>query len=137
MLHQFVIQPSRTYFLLLLAMHLFAMGSVWLADILSWVQFALSLVVLFSLYYHSYFFVFLHSRQVCHSFSLNQQHVVINFRDGEVLSGELMHRTVVTPFCVLLCARMGEQGRIVRQLIFHDAMLRESFRELRVRLKFP
>lgn len=113
------------------------MGSVWLVDLVFWLQWVLSLVILFSLSYHLYFFVFLYSSQACHSFSLNQQHIVMNLRGGVVLSGEIMHRTLVTPFCVLLCARMGESGRIVRQLIFHDAMHRESFRDLRVRLKFP
>jgi hypothetical protein len=130
----FVIKPSRTYVLMLIAAHLLVTVSVFLTNLPVWARSSLVLLLFFSLLYHLY--LHLLSGQSWRSFSLEQKHLVINTMGGKELSGELSHQTLVIPQCVVLCARLDGYRFPVCQVIFKDAMQADAFRELRVRLKF-
>jgi len=136
MLDQFVLKPSKTFALVLLTAHLLAVVTVWLTNIALWICLVLSVLILLSLFYHLLRHALLRSESSWRLFSLDQKCAHISTMDGAELNGEIMHRTVVTSHCVVLCVR-PEGGRSpVAQVIFRDALQDEAFRELCVRLRF-
>lgn len=134
MLDQFRLKPSRIFALLLSSLHLLAACSVWLLKLAFWARLSLSLLIFASLFYHMFHYVFLRANSSWHSFTLSQNHIQIDMRNGEVLDGEIMPSTVVTAGCVVLRVTLGR--RVESQVIFRDSMTAEGFRELRVRLRF-
>lgn len=136
MLKLFVIKPSRTFASLLLVVHLLVMISVYLIPVVIWARLSLSLLIFFSLFYHLYRYALLRSRYSWHSFSLDQKHITVSTQGGSELYGDVVHRTVVTAHCVVLCARLEGYKLPVCQVIFSDALPDEAFRELRVRLRY-
>lgn len=129
---RFEIKPSRLFILLLFALHLFAMAIVMLTNLVLWSRVGIVLLLASSLLHHLY----LHTRdrRSWHAFTLDHTHVRATTLEGVELNGELMRQTVVMPFCVVLCARMG--GASVCRVIFRDAMQAGKFRELRVLLRY-
>ena len=136
MLDQFVVKPSKTFVLLLLAVHLLAVGSVWLSNVALWIRLVLSVPVLLSLFYHLSRHALMRSKSSWLSFSLDQKCAHFSTIGGSEFNGEIMHRTVVTPYCVVLCVRPEGGKPPVTQVIFRDALQDEAFRELCVRLRF-
>lgn len=68
--------------------------------------------------------------------SLDQSSVSVVARDGSKLTGRVAEKTIVSPYFVLLRIRPEGRYRPVSRVIFPDAMEGDTFRELRVRLKF-
>jgi len=85
--------------------------------------------------YSLYRYALLRARYSWRSFSLDQKHITVSTQGGE-LYGEVVHHTVVTAHCVVLCARMEGYKLPACQVIFSDALPDEVFRELRVRLRY-
>lgn len=108
------------------------MLSVCLTNLVFWARLCLSVTILISLFHQLYLHAW--ARQSWRTFSLDKKNVLVDTLGGDQLSGELTHQTVITPYCVVLCARL--RGLPVCQVIFPDAMQADAFRELRVRLKF-
>lgn len=119
---------------LLFVVHLLAILSVCLTNLVFWARTSLALLIVVSLTHQLY--LHLRAKQSWRSFSLNKKQLVVNTLGGETLSGEVIGQTVVTPLCVVLCARLAGCKRTVCQVVFPDAMQAEAFRELRVRLRF-
>ncbi len=117
---------------MLFVVHLAAAVSVCLANIVVWARFCLVLLIAVSLLYQLYRYMHAGWR----SFFLDHRQLRVNTRSGEMLQGSVLHQTLVTPCCVVLCARIDGYRRPVCQVIFKDAMQTEAFRELRVRLRF-
>ncbi len=134
MLSLFEIKPSRIFLLLLIALHLLTILSVCVTNLEHWAQQGLSVAILISLIHHLYLHVW--ANQAWRAFSIDKKQVLIHTLDGSELNGVLAHQTVVTPGCVVLCARLDGHRSPVCQVIFCDAMQAEAFRELRVRLRF-
>lgn len=130
----FVIKPSGAFVLLLISMHLLVILSVCLTNLMLWARLGLSVAILISLFHQLYRHAW--ARQSWRTFSLDKKTVVVNTLGGDQVSGELTHQTVITPYCVVLCARLDGFRLPVCQVIFRDAMQADAFRELRVRLKF-
>lgn len=130
----FNIRISRIFVSLLFVVHLLAILSVCLTNLVLWARASLALLIVASLIHQLY--CHRRAKHAWRSFSLNQKQLVINTLGGETLNGELMHQTVVTPHCVVLCASVNDHKRPVCQVIFRDAMQADAFRELRVRLRF-
>lgn len=134
MLKRFEIKPSRIFVLLLIALHQLAILSVCMTNLVLWAQLALSAAISISMMHHLYRHVW--ANQAWRALSLDKKQVLIHTLGGEQLSGILAHQTVVTPGCVVLCARLDGHKLPVCQVIFRDAMQADAFRELRVRLRF-
>ncbi len=128
----FIIKPSKTYLLMLFVVHLAAFVTVCLTNLVVWARFCLALLIAASLFYQLY--RYWHTRW--RSFFLDQRQLQVNTRSGETRQGSILHQTLVTPCCVVLCARLDGYRRPVCQVIFRDAMQAEALRELRVRLRF-
>jgi len=136
MLDQFELRPSRVFALLLLAVHLLAAISVGLTNVELWIRLVLFVLILLSLFYHLLRHALLRCKSSWISFSLDQKCVLISTRGSAAVSGEILRRTVVTSYCVVLCIRPEGRKLAVNQVIFRDALQAEAFRELRVRLRF-
>ena len=128
----FTIRPSVIYLSLLTAVHLVAIVSVCYADLPLTAQTALSSLLLLNIAH----LVWRETQGLTQrSFALHGMRLQLFNPDGTVLEGELSKNTLVTPWCVVLCARLG--GVMLRRVIFFDAMQADEFRTLRVRLRFP
>lgn len=134
MLDRFVIKPSKCFALLLLALHLLALCSVWLTNLVVLQQLGLSLLVLLSLFYHLNRLLL--GKQSWRAFSLDKLRVVVITRGGEEWGGSVLKQTVVTPYFVLLHVKLEQRRAPVSQIICRDALQTDAFRELRVRLRF-
>ncbi len=136
MFEQFVLKPSKTFTSLLLLVHSLAIASVWLTQVALWWQLALFLLISLSLIRSVFRYALLRDDRSWLSFSLTQKHLLIHTQGGKELNGEILHRTVVTPHCVVLCVRLDGTKLPVSWVIFRDALQDDVFRELRVRLRF-
>ncbi len=130
----FAIQSSKTYVLMLLAMHLAAIVSVSLTNLPVWARLCLALLIAASLLHQLYCHVW--AGDAWRSFLLDQRRLVVNTLAGDELNGHILPQTVVTPCCVVLCAKLDGYKLPVCQVVFRDAMQHGAFRELRVHLKF-
>lgn len=130
----FAIKPSRIYIFLLFAVHLLAVIAVYLTNLPLWVRVCLALLVLLNLSHQLY--LHLSARQAWRSLVLDQRRVFVGTQGGMRLTGQVAPRSVVIPFCVVLCVRLDGHRLPVCQVIFRDAMQADAFRELRVRLRF-
>lgn len=129
MLKSFSLKPSRTYSLLLTAIHVLAVVSIILTPLPLWACAGLSLAVTANL--------FLQQRIAhrWHSFTLDKTQLLVSDFSGDAVAGELCASTLVMPFCVVLCVRQVGRRLPVCQVIFADAMDADDFRDLRVRLR--
>ena len=57
-------------------------------------------------------------------------------RDGSVLTGQVAGGSVITPWFVVLRIRPEGKRRSVARVLFPDALERDAFRELCVRLRY-
>lgn len=128
----FIIKPSKTYLLMVFVAHLAAFATVCLTSLAVWARFFLVLLIAASLFYQLYRYWHTSWR----SFFLDQRQLRINTRAGETRQGRVLHQTLVTPCCVVPCARLDGYRWPVCQVVFRDAMSMDAFRELRVHLKF-
>jgi len=128
----FVLKPSRIYLWMLLLTHLLLAVAISLTHLPTWSRIGLVLVVAASLLYQWH----LHLHASWQSFFLEQRNLRIRTQSGFEKMGMVLDRTVVIPFCVVLCARLEGARRPVCPLIFRDALPKDAHLELRVRLKF-
>lgn len=125
---QYILHRSWFYTAVQILLHLLATTMLFWTDMApAWRYFFVFLLCL------SLFFSLRASRP-WRSFFLDQDRIVVTLSDGKAVSGELSGRTLITPLCVVLRARLD--GQLIHQVIFKDAMPADAFRDLRVRLKF-
>ncbi len=67
---------------------------------------------------------------------LDGDRVVLSSRKGDELTGELLRSSVVTPYLVVLNIAVSGQHRRRNVVLMPDSMEAESFRQLRVALKW-
>ncbi len=67
---------------------------------------------------------------------LEEEQAVLTLRGGDQLAGQVLRTTLVTPFLTVLNVR-PQGARLARSVvILPDSLNAESFRQLRVRLKW-
>lgn len=127
----FTLQFSRTLASLLLLAHAFTLLLSWLIHGHFLVQISLSLLILLSLLrYRTLWYGDPHI-----AFTLApERHITLFLRKGEQL-GEVHSHTVVTAYFVLLRVKLASR-RYATLPIFYDALPADTFRALRVKLKF-
>lgn len=131
----FVIKPSSVFVSLLFAVHGLAITSICLTSLPLWARAGITLLIVASLIHHLY--LHLRSPLGWQSFFLDGMRVAVSLKGGAEWQGDVTRQTVITSSCVVLCVRLDRGVRVVRQVIFFDAMQADAFRELRVRLRFP
>lgn len=137
MQRHFKLRPSRFLAALLLIVCCASLVSLWTLPLPTMVLFALTLLVLVWGGYCVSRYALLRADDSCVAFRLEEDSgVVLVLRNGSHLMCRLCNDSLVTSGMVILNAKVHEQrgGRSV--LIFPDAMGGDSFRRLRVALKW-
>lgn len=133
----FKLRPSRFLALYLFILCVAAIMALWQLPLPTWALFASTLWIFSWGGYHLVLSANLAMGRSCVAFRLEEQEgVVLVQRDGRHLSCKMAQDTLVTPYLVILSV-MPEERRWRRQLLIPpDAIGQESFRRLRVALRW-
>lgn len=137
MQRHFKLRPSRTLALFFLILCLSALVSIWLLPFPGFVLLVLSMIVLWWGGYCLLFDAGLRMGNSCVALRLEDgEEIVLVLRNGSHLTFRLSGDSLVTPYVVILNVARNEQhgGRSV--VIMPDTMGAESFRRLRVLLRW-
>lgn len=136
MQRQFKLQPSRYLAAVLVVVHGSALAVLFPLTLPVWAKTALAIVILFSLAYHLRRDALLSSRIAVMALLLEEEQAVLTLRGGDQLAGQVLCNTLVTPFITVLNVR-PQGARLARSVvILPDSLDAETFRQLRVRLKW-
>ena len=94
------------------------------------------MLVLLSLFYYLARDVLSLLSDSWHEILLDQDRVQVVVRSGSGFFGQVANKTFVSPGFIVLRVRPDEHHLPVSRIIFSDAIGRDAFRELCVRLKF-
>lgn len=136
MQRQFKLNPSRYLAAALVAAHGATLALLVPLALPGWAKMALSIVILFSLAYHLRHDALLSSKSAVAALKLEKEQVVLTLRGGDQLVGQVLRDSLVTPFIAVLNVR-SQGARLARSvIILPDSLDAESFRQLRVWLKW-
>ena len=131
------LRPSRFLALLLFILCTTALVALWLLPLPIPGLLALTLIVLGWGSYNLLLDANLRLGHSCVAFRLEgQREIVLVLRSGRHLSGRMLPDSLVTPYIVILNVAMKEQLLKRSLLILPDAMGAESFRRLRIALRW-
>jgi toxin CptA len=131
------LRPSRSLALLFFLLCVLSLASIWMLPLAVAVRLALTLIVLYWTGYYLLLDANLSRERSCVAFRLqSQDEIVLVLRSGTHLSGCVSADSLVTPFLVILNVALKEQRKTRSLLIMADTMGAESFRRLRVALKW-
>lgn len=137
MQHYFKLHPSRFFMGLLAAFCLAALLSLWLLPVPMWATLSGFVVILYGMAGFLLRDARLASTQSCVAFRLEgRDAIVLILRNGTHLPGRVSANSVVTPYLVILNVEVGEQRGVRSVLVLPDAMGVDSFRRLRVALRW-
>ena len=136
MQQQFKFQPSYYFAAMLVAAHGVTLAALFPLAFPIWAKTALAFFVLLSLGYHLWREAWLSAPSASVGLMLEGDQVVLTTRDGEKLTGQILRDSLVTPFLTVLNV-LPQGARFARSvIIMPDSMDAESFRQLRVWLKW-
>jgi hypothetical protein len=131
------LRPSRFLALLFSLLSLASLVSLWLLPLPLLLLLTLTVAVLYWGSYCLTFDTYLRMGHSCVAFRLEtQDEIVLVLRNGRHLAGRVSSDSLVTPYIVILNVVLKEPRRRRSLLISPDAMGVESFRRLRVALKW-
>lgn len=131
-----VIKSSPRFALLLLLLHMVTAITVYVTAEPAVAKVAAILLIMLSLVYYLARDVLLILPASWREISLGQSGVSVIHRDGSSFFAQIAHTTIVSPYCILLRAKLAGHRLLVSRIIFPDALNENEFRELCVRLKF-
>lgn len=136
MQRQFNFQPSFHLAAILLVAHSVAALALLALPLPSWAIAALFLLLLFSLLHYLRRDARLSAPSSGVKLVLEEESVVLTMRSGDQFTGHLLHDSLITPFLTVL--NVLPQGAYLARsiIILPDSLDRESFRQLRVWLKW-
>lgn len=136
MQRQFKLQPSHYFAVMLVAVHGTTLAALFPLSLPIWAKAALASIVLFSLAYHLWRDAWLSAPPACVALVLDGERVALTTRGGEQLEGQILRDSLVTPFLAVLNV-LPQGARFARSVIvLPDSLDAESFRQLRVCLKW-
>ena len=131
------LRPSRSLLLLFILLCVLSLVSIWMLPLPVAGLLALTLIVLCWTGYYLLLDANLSSKRSCVAFRLEgQDEIVLVLRSGTHLSGRVSADSLVTPFLVILNVALNEPRGRRSLLVMPDTMGAESFRHLRVALKW-
>jgi hypothetical protein len=131
------LRPSRFLALLFCLLCLLSLVSIWMLPFPVAGLLVLTLVVLCWTGYYLLLDANLGGKRSCVAFRLEgQDEIVLVLRSGTHLAGRVSTESLVTPFLVILNVALKERRGRRSLLIMPDTMGAESFRHLRVALKW-
>lgn len=132
----FELRPSRALAAILAVAHGIALAALIPLTLPAWAKLALGLLTLFSLLHHLRHDAWLATASSGRSLTLEDEEAVLTKLGGETLAGRVSRDSVVTPcFAVLNLVPHGTR-LACRVIILPDSLDAESFRQLRVRLRW-
>lgn len=136
MQRQFNFRPSHHLAIMLVVAHGAALLALLALALPLWAMAALLLLLLFSLLHHLRRDAWLSAPSSGVKLVLEEEGVVLTVRNGDQLTGRLLHDSLITPFLTVL--NVLPQGAYLTRsiIILPDSLDNESFRQLRVWLKW-
>jgi toxin CptA len=136
MQRQFKLQPSHYLAAMLIAAHGATLAALFPLAFPIWAKTALAFFVLLSLGYHLWREAWLFAPSASVALLLEGDQVVLSTRGGEQLTGQILRDSLVTPYLTVLNV-LPQGARFSRSVvILPDSLDAESFRQLRVWLKW-
>lgn len=136
MQQQFKLQPSRYLAAVLVAAHGAALALLFPLVLPLWAKAALAMVIIFSLVYHLRRDAWLSSKISAMTLILEKESIVLELRGGDQLAGQVLRDSLVTPYITVLNI-LPQGARLAHSVvILPDSLDAESFRQLRVWLKW-
>ena len=133
---QFKLQPSHQLAVVLVVAHGTALVTLLPLAFPAWSKLALIFLILFSMMYHLRRDAWLSALSSGVALMLEGDRVVLTMRGGKQLVGLVLRDSLVTPFITVLNI-LPQDARFARSLvILPDSLDAESFRQLRVWLKW-
>lgn len=131
------LRPSGLLTLLFLLLSIASVISVWMLPLPTFAPLVLTIALLCWLVYRCVLDANLRMGRSCVAFRLeDREQIVLVLRDGRQLSGQVSDDSIVTPYLVILNVLLKEQSRRRSLLILPDVMGNESFRLLRIALRW-
>ena len=136
MQRQFKLLPSHYLAAMLIAVHGITFAALFPLALPIWAKAALAPLMLFSLAYHLRRDAWLSAPSASVELVLEGDRIVLTTRGGEQLAGQMLSDSLVTPFLTVLNV-LPQGARLARSVvILPDSLDAESFRQLRVCLKW-
>lgn len=136
MQRQFTLQPSRYLAAMLITAHGATLVALLPLALPGWAKAALASLMLLSLMHHLRRDAWLSTPSAGVALMLECDRVVLTTRGGEQLTGQILHDSLVTPFITVLNI-LPQGAHLARSVvILPDSLDAESFRQLRVWLKW-
>jgi toxin CptA len=136
MQQQFKLQPSHYFAAMLIAAHGVTVAALFPLTFPIWAKTALAFFVLLSLGYHLWREAWLSAPSACVALILEGDQIVLKTRGEEQLTGQILRDSLVTPYLTVLNV-LPQDAHISRSvIILPDSLDAESFRQLRVLLKW-
>ena len=136
MQRQFSLHPSRYLAAMLMVAHGAALAALFPLAFPAWAKSALACVILFSLWYHLRRDAWLAAPSSSKALMLESEQVVLTTHGGEQLACRVLRGSTITPFLTVLNI-LPPGARFARSVvILPDSLDAESFRQLRVWLKW-
>lgn len=133
----FKLRPSRTFAVLLFLLCAASLVPLWLMPVMRPAVIALTVVILYGVGHCLTLDASLRREHSCVAFRLeDSEEIVLVLRNGKHLSGRLSPDCLVTPHFVILNVVLSDQHGKRSLRIFPDAMSVDSFRRLRVALRW-
>ena len=136
MRRQFTLQPSHYFAAMLITAHGATLVVLFSLALPVWAKAALASLMLLSLMHHLRRDAWLSAPSAGVALMLEGDRMVLTTRGGEQLAGQMLHDSLVTPFITVL--NVLPQGAYFAHsvVILPDSLDAESFRQLRVWLKW-
>ncbi|MBI5436855.1 MAG: hypothetical protein HY937_07100 [Nitrosomonadales bacterium] len=136
MQRQFKLQPSRYLAAMLITAHGTTFAALFPLALPGWTKAALASLTLLSLMHHLRHDAWLSAPSAGVALTLEGDRVVLTTCGGEQLTGQMLRDSLVTPFITVLNV-LPQGAHLARSVvILPDSLDAESFRQLRVWLKW-
>ena len=136
MQRQFHLQSSRYLVFVLIAIHSVAMMSMLLLPLPGWAKIVLVILLSASLLHYLRQNAWLSARSSQVALSLRQQEVMLTSRESSEVAAKVMAESFVMPLLTIVTVLPHGARRKISTVIFPDSLDAESFRKLRVLLKW-
>lgn len=136
MRHQYNLQPSQYLAAILIAAHGATITALLPLTFPAWAKTAMAFLVLLSLGYHLWREAWLSAPSATVALILENDQVVLTTRGGDQMTGKILLDSLVTPYLTVLNI-LPQGAHFARSVvILPDSLDAESFRQLRVWLKW-
>lgn len=136
---EFVLQrkPSRQLAMLLLIVHVGSFGLLWPLAVPLWIKVMITGLLIMSFIYYLRQEALLTSDAAITVFTLTaEQKCIITTHSGTIINGSLLANSFVSPYLTLILIQPQGKWRTHSIVLLPDSLDAESFRRLRVRLRW-